>query len=56
MNIFVFIFGPNLTFIYEKSAHADVGPRSQSAHAWRFARPPIDMSDNFPVYVSAESP
>ena len=35
------------------SAHADGGPRSRSANAWPFARPPINMSGNFPAHVSA---
>ena len=38
------------------SAHADGGPRSPSAHAGLFARPPISMSGNFLAHVSAESP
>ena len=38
------------------SAHADGGPRSPSAHAGPFARPPISMSGNFLPHVSAESP
>ncbi len=38
------------------SAHADGGPRSPSAHAGPFARPPISMSGNFLAHVSAESP
>ena len=38
------------------SAHADGGPRSPSAHAGPFARPPISMSGNFLALVSAESP
>ena len=42
--------------MYLISAHADGGPRSPSAHAWPFARPPISMSGNFPAHVSAESP
>ena len=38
------------------SAHADGGPRSPSAHAELFARPPISMSGNFLAHMSAESP
>ena len=38
------------------SAHADGGPRSPSAHAGPFARPPISMRGNFLAHVSAESP
>ena len=38
------------------SAHADGGPRSPSAHAGPFARPPISMSGNFLAHMSAESP
>ena len=34
------------------SAHADGGPRSPSAHAWRSARPPIDTSGNFSAHMS----
>ena len=38
------------------SAHADGGPRSPgSAHARPSAHPPIDVSENFPAHVSAES-
>ena len=41
---------------YRNSAHADGGPRSPSAHAGPFVRPPISMSGNFLAHVSAESP
>ena len=37
-------------------ARAGGGPRSPSAHAWLFARPPINTSGNFLPHVSAESP
>ena len=40
---------------YKISASADGGPRSRSAHARPFARPPIDTSGNFPAQMSAES-
>ena len=40
----------------EISAHTDGGPRSPSAHAGPFARPPISMSGNFLPHMSAESP
>ena len=33
------------------SAYADGGPRSPSAQAWRFARPPIDASRKFSAHV-----
>ena len=46
----------SLIINYQISARADGGPRSPSAHAWRFARPPIDTSGNFPEHMSAESP
>jgi hypothetical protein len=42
--------------IFKISARANGGPRSPSAHAWPFARPPIDTSGNFPANMSAESP
>ena len=38
------------------SANANGGPCSLAAQTWRFARPPIDMSGNFPRHVSAVSP
>ena len=42
--------------IYGISTHVDGGPRSPSAHAGPFARPPISTSGNFLAHVSAESP
>ena len=47
------IFGGNAS---RNSAYADGGPRSPSAHAGPFARPPISISGNFLAHVSAESP
>jgi hypothetical protein len=41
---------------YSNSARTDGGPRSPSAHAWPFARPPIDTSGNFPAHMSSELP
>ena len=38
------------------SAHADGVLAPGSAHAGPSARPPINMSGNFPAHVSAESP
>ena len=42
--------------IKEMSAHTDGGPRSRSVHARPSAWPPIDMSENLQLHVSAESP